>query len=100
MNELRKDYILDRWVIIAKDRGQRPDQFAKKHIDEKRSDSVCFFCPGSESSTPAEITRVEERGKWIIRVFPNKFSPIALDSKHILHQHVSHGQIFFCSQMH
>ena len=81
MNELRKDYILDRWVIIAKDRGQRPDQFAKKHIDEKRTDSVCFFCPGSESMTPAEIARVEERGKWIIRVFPNKFSATACEYK-------------------
>jgi UDPglucose--hexose-1-phosphate uridylyltransferase len=74
MNELRKDYILDRWVIIAKDRGQRPDQFAKKHVDAKKTDAVCFFCPGSESLTPPEITRIEEKGKWIVRAFPNKYA--------------------------
>lgn len=73
MNELRKDYILDRWVIIAKERGSRPDQFAKKHVDKDR-DAFCFFCPGSEESTPREISRVEEKGRWIIRAFPNKYS--------------------------
>ena len=31
--------------------------------------------------TPAEIARVEERGKWIIRVFPNKFSATACEYK-------------------
>ncbi len=81
MNELRKDYLLDRWVIIAKDRGQRPDEFAKKHVDEKRADSVCFFCPGSELSTPPEIARVEEGGRWVIRVFPNKFSATSCEYK-------------------
>ena len=27
--ELRKDYILDRWVIISETRGHRPKQFEK-----------------------------------------------------------------------
>ena len=30
MNELRKDYILDRYVIIATDRAKRPAQFIKQ----------------------------------------------------------------------
>lgn len=72
MNELRKDYFLDRWVIIAKDRGQRPDQFAKKKKEENSAGS-CFFCAGHENETPSEISRIEECGRWIIRCFPNKF---------------------------
>jgi len=71
MNELRKDYILDRWVIIAKGRGKRPQHFVQK--PRKVKEKVCFFCPGNEDSTPPEIARVEEKGKWIIRNFPNKF---------------------------
>ena len=80
MNELRKDYLLDRWVIIAKDRMQRPDQFVKKHVCEKK-EGFCFFCPGSESSTPQEIARFEVDGRWAIRVFPNKFSATTSEYK-------------------
>ncbi|MBW2995617.1 galactose-1-phosphate uridylyltransferase [Candidatus Woesearchaeota archaeon] len=71
MNELRKDYVLDRWVVIATGRGKRPHQFASKKEDKKIE--VCFFCPGNESMTPPEIDRVEKNGSWVIRVFPNKF---------------------------
>lgn len=68
--ELRKDYILDRWAIISEGRSKRPREFKK---DESIKDEVCYFCPGNEHLTPPEISRVEKDGKWIIRVFPNKF---------------------------
>jgi len=71
MNELRKDYILDRWVIISTGRGKRPEQFKRK--PEEKTAEVCFFCPGNEHMTPPEIERIEENGKWTVRVFPNKF---------------------------
>ena len=29
-NELRKDYLLDRWVVIATERSRRPTDFAKQ----------------------------------------------------------------------
>lgn len=83
MVELRKDYILDRFVILAAERGKRPHEFkqAKKSKDDKAK--KCFFCPGNESMTPAEIYRTEKKGKetekkdkWQIRVFPNKFSAV------------------------
>lgn len=72
MPELRKDYILDRWVIINPKRGLRPDQF-KKPPEKKGKEGFCFFCPGHEDTTPPEIGRVEKNGKWVIRLFPNKF---------------------------
>lgn len=70
MQEMRKDYILDRWVIISENRAARPRQ-VKRTLPQKVS--LCFFCPGNEKTTPPEIGRVEEKGAWRIRWFPNKF---------------------------
>ncbi|MFH1403528.1 MAG: galactose-1-phosphate uridylyltransferase [Candidatus Altiarchaeota archaeon] len=78
LNELRKDYFLDRWVIIASGRGKRPTDFAKPSDDEDGG-GLCFFCPGNEETTPPEISRVEEDGRWIIRVFPNKFPAVTME---------------------
>ncbi|MBU0614773.1 MAG: galactose-1-phosphate uridylyltransferase [Nanoarchaeota archaeon] len=71
--ELRKDYILDRWVVVAKSRSKRPKEFKKV---EHKKEGICYFCPGSEQLTPAEIGRVEEDGRWILRWFPNKFAAV------------------------
>ena len=74
MPELRKDYILDRWVIISEKRGERPKQFKKIDVVEEKN--TCYFCPGMEESTPKEIGRIEENGKWKVRWFPNKFPAV------------------------
>jgi len=72
--ELRKDYILDRWVIISEKRGKRPDQFKNEAKPDPSTPSSCFFCPGHESETPPEIGRIEKDGRWQLRNFPNKFN--------------------------
>ena len=72
MNELRKDYILNRYVIIATDRAKRPAQLAKQ--PQKAKKGICFFCSGNENLTPPEIDRIEKDNKWIVRCFPNKFA--------------------------
>jgi len=74
MPELRKDYILDRYVIIATERGKRPHEVT---AEQSSAGGHCFFCPGNEQDTPPEISRVEKDGKWSIRVFPNKFPAVA-----------------------
>ena len=75
MNEIRKDYILDRYVIIASDRGKRPHQFQTPKEEEKAG--IDDFARGQEHNTPAEVDRIEdEKGNWIIRVFPNKFAAV------------------------
>ncbi|ODS39428.1 MAG: hypothetical protein A7316_11065 [Candidatus Altiarchaeales archaeon WOR_SM1_86-2] len=76
-NELRKDYILDNWVIISPARKKRPRDFKKK--EEEVKEGICYFCPGNEHLTPPEISRVEENGRWIIRCFPNKFPAVSLE---------------------
>jgi len=72
--ELRKDYILDRWVIIASERKKRPREFKK--IKAKKEE-ICYFCPGNENLTPAETGRIKKDGQWIIRWFPNKFPAVS-----------------------
>ena len=75
MGELRKDYFLDRWVIIASERGKRPHEFRQEAVKQKKG--KCFFCPGSEKDTPEEIFRLAAgKNKWRMRVFPNKFAAV------------------------
>lgn len=83
--ELRKDYLVDHWVIVSDFRGKRPHEFKKdekldqeKTIDgTKNNRAVCYFCPGNEHLTPPEIYRITKNGNWQIRVFPNKFPAVA-----------------------
>ena len=69
--ELRKDYILNRWVIIAESRKLRPRQFTSEQ--NIKSDATCYFCPGHEDLTPPETGRVQEGPHWKLRWFPNLY---------------------------
>ena len=75
LHELRKDYLVGDWVIIASGRENRP-----KHIELEEKPSPkekCPFCPGREEETPPEILRVPILAKkWRIRVVPNKFGAV------------------------
>ncbi len=53
-NEIRKDYLLDRWVIIASERAKRPTDFPSGPHKEIDTES-CPFCPGNEEMTPPAI---------------------------------------------
>lgn len=74
MIELRKDYILDRWSLIALGRGKRPQE--TEMGTGKAEAGTCYFCPGNENLTPEEIGRVGEGGGWNKRWFPNKFPAV------------------------
>jgi UDPglucose--hexose-1-phosphate uridylyltransferase len=86
MPELRKDPIVDRWVIIATDRARRPQDYS---IDrEPPRAGLCPFCPGHEDKTPSEVlayrpmdgpaARANTPG-WSLRVFPNKFPVLKVE---------------------
>ncbi|MBW2963356.1 DUF4931 domain-containing protein [Candidatus Woesearchaeota archaeon] len=71
--ELRKDYILDRWVILSSSRGSRPREFkAEKLVQAGKID---YFAPGHEELTPPEIGRLGGK-KWKMRWFANKFPAV------------------------
>lgn len=91
-NELRKDYLLDRWAVIATERGRRPTDFAKK--ERKHAEmSACPMCAGNERMTPPAVLVYLKSAKgirkdrdtdnvrltdWLIRIVPNlypAFSP-------------------------
>lgn len=63
-NEVRKDYLLDRWVVIATERSRRPTDFAKPER-EKAKAAVCPLCPGNEHMTPPAILVYLKRGERI-----------------------------------
>lgn len=75
MGELRKDYILDRWVLLSSERAKRPSEFKLKPFSNNKAS--CPFCPGHEHMTPRESYVVRKNGKWLIRSFPNKFAAVS-----------------------
>jgi UDPglucose--hexose-1-phosphate uridylyltransferase len=83
MGELREDYVLDRWVIIAEKRGKRPHEFKQDKKDI--SPGPCVFCPENEDKTPPEIGRWGKR--WQMRWFENKFAAVEMKGSPEL-QHV------------
>lgn len=80
MGLIRKDYILDRWVYFATSRGKRPREF--KAVVLKEESKTCLFCPGNEKYTPKEIGRLEYKGDWKIRWFPNKYPAVDDKNEH------------------
>ncbi len=85
MPELRKDPMLDHWVIIAADRGQRPKDFAVEEEPEKSSG--CPFCGCNEHMTPPEIMavcpleRTPNTPGWDVRVVANKFAALSTEGE-------------------
>lgn len=82
MPELRKDPIIDRWVIVAAERGRRPSDFQIE--EEPASSAFCPFCPGNESKTPPEVAQwgrpidaPADGPDWKVRVVPNKFPALS-----------------------
>ncbi|MCW4009371.1 MAG: galactose-1-phosphate uridylyltransferase [Candidatus Bathyarchaeota archaeon] len=91
-NELRKDYLLNRWVVIATERARRPTDFAKNKTEQPKTVN-CPLCPGNEHVTPPAmlvylpseggIRKDKEQGdfrskNWLLRNIPNlypAFSP-------------------------
>ena len=86
-NELRKDYLLDRWVVIATERSRRPTDLSKPNQEAPKT-AVCPLCVGNENMTPpaimlyqkenGEIKRSrdllsgERHKNWLVRVSPPK----------------------------
>jgi len=77
MSELRKDTLLDRWVILATGRGERPRFF--RALASEMTGAPCPFCPGREGETPEALYLLPDDGPspWRVRVVPNKYPALA-----------------------
>ncbi len=84
---MRKDYLIDRWTVIATARKKRPVDF-KRAPEEKKPGGVCALEPGNESMTPPAVLVYlpsdggitkdrDENGArhkdWLVRCVPNLF---------------------------
>lgn len=90
-NEIRKDYLLDRWVVIASERAKRPTDFPTRPQEEVDIEN-CPFCPGNEQMTPPAVLlylssdggiRKEKDAdgdraqNWLVRCFPNLYPALS-----------------------
>lgn len=93
MPELRRDYIVNRWVSIATERGRRPKLTGR--IEVKKGEVSCPFCPGNEYLTPPAYLVYVRDGKdvkevkdgnsdrvknWIVRCFQNLYPAFTRDT--------------------
>ena len=78
-NELRRDPITGRWVVIAAGRAARPGSFARP-APARCDPKDCPFCAGNEHQTPPEVEADRAPGLpadspgWTVRVVPNKYA--------------------------
>ncbi len=71
MPEIRKDPVFGRWVIIASERGRRPNEFRPGGGPQGH---ICPFCAGNEALTPPVIYSLPGAGGgWRLRVVGNKY---------------------------
>jgi UDPglucose--hexose-1-phosphate uridylyltransferase len=110
-NELRKDYLLDRWVVIATERGRRPTDFAKQKKEQAQV-NVCPMCPGNEHMTPpAVLVYLKQNGEirkakdengfrhknWLIRCVPNLFPAFAPPKDPADQENIMKNESFGCA---
>jgi UDPglucose--hexose-1-phosphate uridylyltransferase len=86
MPDLRKDPIVGRWVIIAKNRAKRPHELFDG-VARRKPSEFCPFCEGSERHTTHEIAAYRQPGThrdrpgWRVRVVPNKFPALEIEGE-------------------
>jgi UDPglucose--hexose-1-phosphate uridylyltransferase len=83
--QLRKDPVVDRWVLIAPERAARPTELEDPgHLAHH---STCPFCAGHEAETPHEVFALRRPGTpadgpgWRVRVVPNRFPAVGRDAE-------------------
>ncbi|HEY2882494.1 MAG TPA: DUF4921 family protein [Pirellulales bacterium] len=81
MSEFRRNPLTGYGVILAENRGQRPQEMVFK--PSIASDFQCPFCEGQEHRTPSETFAIRSADSrtdgpgWRVRVVPNKFPAIS-----------------------
>lgn len=73
-SEIRKDYIQDKYVIIAPRRPEKPRDTAE--CTPAPTPKPCSFCP-ERIENEESILEIREAGKWLVKVLPNKFPVVS-----------------------
>lgn len=83
MSELRKDPVLERWVVIAPERGRFP--WPIEPAPSPPPGTLSPFVEGQEDKTPPELWAVRAPGTppnapgWDVRVVPNRFPALKVE---------------------
>src|SRR4051794_27411508 len=80
MPELRRDPVVDRWVIIAPERADRPNALIREFRPPGDADG-CPFWPGNAFLPPPEIAAVREQGRWTWRIVPNRYRALRTEER-------------------
>jgi UDPglucose--hexose-1-phosphate uridylyltransferase len=85
VSEIRQDPTTEEWVIVARERAKRPNEFTHQQTKRELPDfsSSCPFCPGNESMTPPQtlLYQKQDGNGWQVRAFANKFAALSPDSR-------------------
>lgn len=91
VNEIRKDYLSGRYVIMASERAKRPTDYVLRG-EELGAEKTCPFCLGNEEMTPpANLVYLSKDGRvikekdsetfrhkeWVVRCFPNLYPALS-----------------------
>lgn len=80
--EIRRDYIQEKYVIIAPKRGKRPHDVEKPQVTKNNNKKTkCVFCPGSIKSAGRNVLTIKSENKsqpWLIKVIKNKFPAVSI----------------------
>ncbi|TAL20250.1 hypothetical protein EPN90_01400 [Patescibacteria group bacterium] len=77
-NEIRRDQIENRLVIVAPARGRRPHGVLRTSPPEQHSSKPCVLCPSRLDREPFHLILPDTRGSWRIKVVDNKFPAVSL----------------------
>jgi len=82
VGDIRKDPILNKWVVLNDRRKLRPHDIQSAPVPAALPDANCPFCKGHEEKTPAEIGRMmDDNGEWTMRWFENSFGALDLSKE-------------------
>lgn len=85
MNQLRRDVVTGRWIIVDVSDAQSHANFIVEPNIKKGG--TCPFCWGNEKMTPPEITAYGRKAyapntpDWTLRVVPNKFPALKIEGE-------------------
>lgn len=76
-SEIRKDYIQDKYVLIAPLRDKRPHDIERCHYGVDTTPKVCTFCPKNIKSQKTTLT-IGTKNNWLIKVIANKYPALSI----------------------
>lgn len=82
-SEIRKDYIQDKYVIIAPKRTKRPSDIERPERIQPSVEKECVFCPENIKKAGRLIfsSRANEKGEpWSVAVIKNKFPSVSINN--------------------